>query len=59
MENTYCTWKCRIITAFFNECGENARWEVWRNFLQKTSGERFLMDGVGGLKLMLVWEFSK
>ena len=27
--------KAEIITAFLNECGENAKWEDWCNFLHK------------------------
>ncbi len=27
--------KAEIIAAFLNECGENARWEDWCNFLDK------------------------
>ncbi len=27
--------KAEVITAFLNECGEHARWEDWRDFLNK------------------------
>ena len=27
--------KSEIITAFLNECGQNASWSEWRDFLQK------------------------
>jgi hypothetical protein len=27
--------KSEIFTAFHNECGENASWEEWRDFINK------------------------
>jgi hypothetical protein len=35
LANPHYTRKGRIIAAFLNECGENAKWEDWCNFLHK------------------------
>jgi hypothetical protein len=33
--------KSEIITAFLNECGEDASWEEWRDFLHRRQVKGF------------------
>ena len=33
--------KSEIITAFLNECGEDASWEEWRDFLHRRQAMGF------------------